>query len=216
MSYYIICPSCKQENFGTALKCINCQASLEETPRMERPPTEAEIASYQKATYEKKLMMAEEKIKTESIFKGSASNFYWIAGLSILNSLVFYLGGNFNFVLGLAFTQFVDGFAGALAKDLSGNGPLIIQIVGFIFDLIVAGVFVVFGVFANKRHKWAFIVGIVLYMIDGILFLLFKDFLSFGFHVFILVGLFSGYKSIKKLDNIQGQISINNKENNDD
>ncbi len=192
MSYYIICPSCKQENFGTALKCATCQTSLEGAPRLERPPSEVEMASFQKATYEKKLGMMEEKLKTENRFKGSASNFYWIAGLSILNSLVYYLGGNFNFVLGLAFTQFVDGFAGALAKELSGNGPLIIQIMGFILDLIVAGVFVVFGIFANKRHKWAFIIGMILYTIDGILFLLFKDFLSFGFHVFILIGLFSG------------------------
>jgi hypothetical protein len=34
--------------------------------------------------------------------------FYWIAGLSLVNSLVVVFGGNFHFVLGLGITSVVD------------------------------------------------------------------------------------------------------------
>jgi hypothetical protein len=37
-------------------------------------------------------------------------------------------------------------------------------------DVVVAGVFVLFGVFATKKHLWAFIVGMILYALDGMFF----------------------------------------------
>jgi hypothetical protein len=82
-----------------------------------------------------------------------------------------------------------------LSKDIGFAG----KVVFFMFDVFVAGVFAVFGFFAGKRHRWAFIVGMILYAIDGLLFLLIGDFLSIAFHGFALFCIFSGLKAEGRL-----------------
>ncbi len=44
--------------------------------------------------------------------------------------------------------------------------------VALLVSLLIVGCFALFGVFAYKRHTWAFIVGLILYIIDaGLLYL---------------------------------------------
>ncbi|MFO1096161.1 MAG: hypothetical protein U0992_23075 [Planctomycetaceae bacterium] len=64
--------------------------------------------------------------------------------------------------------------------------------------MFIAMVVALFGRFANKRHAWAFIVGLGLYVLDGLLFVLVGDWLSVGFHVFAGFGIFSGYVALRK------------------
>jgi hypothetical protein len=124
----------------------------------------------------------------------SAGNwFYWIAGLSLLNSAVVILGGNFHFVVGMGITAVVD----ALAKQAGSAGVVLdIMINGFI-----AGVFCLFGNFAGKGQKWAFLVGMTIYALDAFLLLAVKDVLSVGFHAYALFAIYRGYSVI-------GQLSI--------
>jgi len=115
--------------------------------------------------------------------------FYWIAGLSLINSLVVILGGNFHFVVGLGITSVVD----ALAKQAGSMGSVLdIVINGF-----VAGVFVLFGYFAVKGQKWAFLVGMALYVLDGLLLLTVKDYLSVGFHAYALFAIYRGLQAVE-------------------
>jgi len=115
--------------------------------------------------------------------------FYWIAGLSLINSLVVILGGNFHFVVGLGITSVVD----ALAKQAGSMGSVLdIVINGF-----VAGVFVLFGHFAVKGQKWAFLVGMALYVLDGLLLLTVKDYLSVGFHAYALFAIYRGLQAVE-------------------
>lgn len=123
--------------------------------------------------------------------RAGAKWFYWIAGLSMVNSIVLFTGGNFHFVIGLGITSFVDG----LAKRLGSAGSVLDMIInGF-----MAGVFVLFGTFALKAQKWAFLVGMTLYALDGLLLLRARDFLSVGFHAFALYAIHSGYKAAKQV-----------------
>lgn len=69
-----------------------------------------------------------------------------------------------------------------------------------VLDLIVVGMFILFGVFAHKRHTWAFIVGMILYALDGLIFLIGQGWLALGFHVFVLVCLFRGFKACRELN----------------
>jgi len=69
-------------------------------------------------------------------------------------------------------------------------------------NVIIAGFFVLFGFFSRKRATWAFIVGIVVYALDGLLFLLVKDFVSIGFHVFALFFIVRGLMSLMQLKKI--------------
>ena len=67
-------------------------------------------------------------------------------------------------------------------------------------DLLSAGAVVLFGVFAHKRHLWAFVVGMVLIALDGLIFLIAQDWLGVGFHVFVLYCLFRGAKACRELN----------------
>jgi hypothetical protein len=119
--------------------------------------------------------------------QAGAKWFYWIAALSMINSMVVIFGGNFHFVIGLGITSLVD----ALAKRIGSTGSVLdIIISGF-----VAGLFALFGYFAVKAQKWAFVVGMGLYLLDGVLLLGTRDFLSIGFHAYALFALYRGYKA---------------------
>jgi hypothetical protein len=138
-------------------------------------------------------------LKLQSQHKAGASWFYWIAGLSVINSIVVFVGSQWSFIVGLGITQLVDGIAMGVAQQASAQSGLLLKVMGFIFDLLIAGLFVFFGAFAAKRHTWAYVVGMVLYAFDGLIFLIVKDFLSIGFHIFALVCIYGGLQAAIKL-----------------
>jgi hypothetical protein len=119
--------------------------------------------------------------------RGGASWFFWIAGLSLINSLAALTGSNWGFILGLGVTQVID----AIAQEIGGAGPL----VGFALDLGAAGLFIGFGILARKGLAWSFVVGMILYGLDGLLFLLVGDWFGLAFHVFVLFCLFKGLQA---------------------
>jgi hypothetical protein len=129
---------------------------------------------------------------TEAQLKSGGSWFYWIAGLSLVNSIVALSGSEWGFIVGLGVTQIVD----ALGQQLQGAGKAVV----FILDLLAAGVLVLFGVFACRRHTWAFVVGMILYALDGLIFLIAQDWLGLGFHAFVLFCLFRGFKACRELN----------------
>lgn len=138
-------------------------------------------------------------LKLQMQHKSGASWFYWIAVLSVINSIVILVGSQWSFIVGLGITQLVDGIAMGVAQQASAQSGLILKVMGFIFNLLIAGLFVFFGAFARRRNTWAYVVGMVLYAFDGLIFLLVMDFLSIGFHIFALVCINSGLQASIKL-----------------
>jgi hypothetical protein len=134
--------------------------------------------------------------------KSGASWFYWIAGLSMINSIGYLFGAAFSFVIGLGFTQAVD----ELAVELGGRAPdgaTAFRVAGAAVDLLIAGLFVLFGWSAIRRRAWAFRVGIALYILDAVLFVLVKDYLAVGFHALALYGLFRGFYAHRRLAQLE-------------
>ena len=129
----------------------------------------------------------------EKQLKGGGSWFYWIAGLSLVNSVMALSGSSTRFILGLGITQIFD----ELAQGMGSGAGLAVAVV---LDLLAAAVFVLFGVFANKRHTWSFIVGMALYALDGLIYLIAQDWLGVGFHAFVLFCLFRGFKACRALN----------------
>jgi hypothetical protein len=121
--------------------------------------------------------------------KSGASWFYWIAALSLVNSISAFTGSDWRFILGLGITQFID----ALGQSIEGSGKFI----ALALDLVAAGVLVLFGVFGCKGHLWAFIVGMVLFALDGVLFLLVQDWIGVAFHAFVLYCFFRGFQACR-------------------
>jgi len=122
--------------------------------------------------------------------------FYWVAGLSLVNSFAALSGGNWGFIFGLQITQLIDHFA----RETGGNAKAI----AMALDVVVAGIFVLFGVFACRRHTWAFIVGMILYRLDALLTVFFQYWLGVAFHVWVLFSLLVGLKAALQINRTVG------------
>jgi len=124
--------------------------------------------------------------------RGGASWFYWIAGLSLVNAIVAFTGSNGRFLVGLAVPWIISLFS----RNLGSAGALIV----LALNVVAAGVFVLFGVFASKGQLWAFIVGMVLFGLDGLVLAYVSDWLSVAFHAFVLFCLYRGFSACRQLN----------------
>lgn len=131
--------------------------------------------------------------------QSSAKWFYWIAGLSVVNTLIFFFDGGVSFIVGLGITQLIEG----VVYEASIN----VRLIALVIEVLISGMFAIFGYFAFKREMWAFAVGMTLYLMDGLIFLLVNDWLSIGFHAFVLFSLFAGVRSLKKIKELEYQQS---------
>ena len=123
--------------------------------------------------------------------KSAASWFYWIAALSMINSVVALTGSAWRFILGLGITQLFDAFGSRFGSTAA--------IVALVLDAAVAGIFVLFGVFAHKGRTWSFVIGMLLFALDGVLTALLQDWLSLAFHAFVLFVMFKGLQACRVL-----------------
>ena len=116
--------------------------------------------------------------------------FYWVAGLSLVNSLASLAGQKWRFVLGLGITQLAD----ALAAH-SGRGIGVVAVL----DAVIIASFVLLGRFALQGRVWAFAVGAAIYALDGLIFLGLRDWVGVAFHVFVLVMTVRGLDAARRL-----------------
>jgi hypothetical protein len=130
--------------------------------------------------------------------KSGAYNFYWIAGLSMANAMYFAFTTKSSFAAGLGATQFLIIVFHNIAQSFP-NSAVLIQWIGLFFVFFICSVFVISGYLAVKKHRLAFIVGMILYGLDAILTLVSLDFIGFIFHLFFLWFLFSGMQALDKL-----------------
>jgi len=137
-----------------------------------------------------------ERMQLESQLQSGAGWFIWIAGLSLVTSILWHVGSGMGFIFGLGITQVIDAIAMGVSEEASNPA---ITYIALVIDVVIAGVFALFGVFAKKKQQWAFIVGMLLYVLDALIFLLVKDFLSLGVHAFALFCIFKGFKACREL-----------------
>jgi hypothetical protein len=154
------------------------------------PPGQVQITAEQKALIVQLLQK-----RTRS----GANWFFWIAGLSLINTFAAAMGSSMRFIVGLGITQIVDAL---VAQAGNPGNPLALA-----FDFVAAGIFMGFGLLCRKGLEWAFIVGMILYALDGFLFLLAKDVLSIGFHLFALYMIFKGLKAAEALRKLEPAVA---------
>lgn len=141
----------------------------------------------------------QQKLILQGRMKSGANWFYWIAGLSAVNSAIVLGGSNWHFLAGLGITDIIA----YIAQKAGSTGTVI----GIVLNALALGVFVMFGVFANKKQIWAFIVGMLFYGLDALIFLLAgPDFLSIAFHAFALFQIFKGMQAANALKELESQI----------
>src|SRR5581483_5460574 len=112
--------------------------------------------------------------------------FYWIAGLSLVNSVAAPLGQSSRLIPGLGITPLAH----------SGHGYAVVAVV----DAAVIGGFALLGRFAARGRLWAFVAGAVFYALDGLLFIGKADWwIAIGFHLFVLVMIARGFEAARRL-----------------
>jgi len=116
--------------------------------------------------------------------------FYWIAGLSLITSIVQLSGSQWGFIAGLGITQVFDAMGatmGAAGKTTSA-----------ILDVFAAVLFIGLGYFARK-HGAAFVIGLVIYALDSLIFLWVRQWIGIAFHAFVIFSIVQGYKAFRQI-----------------
>lgn len=117
----------------------------------------------------------------------SARWFWWIAGLSLINTILMNSGSQTSFVIGLGFTIMSDAFFHAFKPA------------AFLVDAVALGFFYAMGYFALRGYRWAFIVGGVVYALDAMIYLYFQDFMPLAFHAWALFSITTGAIALHRI-----------------
>ncbi len=131
----------------------------------------------------------------EKKVKSGASWFFWIASLSLLNSVMTFSGSHHSFLVGLAVTQVVDALA---QVGIAKGGPAALSYVALGLDVVVFGILVALGALSRK-YLAAYTVGIVLYALDAVLCGVFQVWEYLGFHALALFFLWRGLSALRQL-----------------
>jgi hypothetical protein len=131
--------------------------------------------------------------------------FYWIAGLSLITAIFQIAGGGLNFLVGLGATFLIAAVAGASDQQAAPETAIVIKVIAIGVCTVISAIFAGFGYFARRGHIWAYVAGMLLYLLDGLIFvgLAFLEpglLINAAFHGFVLLNLFNGCKAAWALD----------------
>ena len=129
---------------------------------------------------------------SDPIVQSAARWFWWIAGLSLINAVLFHAGSDVNFVVGLAMTTLASV---VFAKNL----PVAILLAG-----ITVGFYFLMGLYAQRQRLWAFYLGLALYTVDALIYAALKDWMSVGFHALAAFFIFKGIQQVRLLGRTAG------------
>ena len=126
-------------------------------------------------------------VPADPVIQSAARWFWWIAGLSLVNAVMFHSGSDVNFVVGLAMTTIASV---AFAQNL----PIAIALAA-----IMIGFYFLMGFHAQRRALWAFYLGLAVYALDALIYVLFQDWMSVAFHALAAFFIFKGVQRTREL-----------------
>jgi hypothetical protein len=130
-----------------------------------------------------------ERVRLDHRLNVGASWFFWIATLTFISSLVALVSKqSFGFIIGLGITQIIDSLEFSSSFITLG------------IDTLLASLFLFLGLKARKAQRWPFILGIVLYGLDTLIFLWVKDYVGLIFHAFVILGLLGGLQALNQMN----------------
>ena len=126
-------------------------------------------------------------VSADPVIQSAARWFWWIAGLSLVNAVMFHSGSDVNFVVGLAMTTLASV---AFAQNLPIAVALAAIMIGFYFLM---------GFYAQRRALWAFYLGLAVYALDALIYVLFQDWMSVAFHALAAFFIVKGVQRTREL-----------------
>lgn len=143
---------------------------------------------------------------SESVRDSGAGWFYWIAALSLLNTILILFNSTHTMSLGLGATIAVDFIGKGAAESVrSSVAVAVIRVVELVLDALILGFFVLCGTKAKRGKSWAFVAGGVVLLLDMLLVLAFHLWISAALHLWALISIYAGWNANKKLLQAQSQ-----------
>jgi hypothetical protein len=128
---------------------------------------------------------AAELTRANPMIGSGARWFWWIAGLSLVNVVMYQTESKTSFVVGLGMT---------LLSDVIFRGN---QLVGFLIDAIVIGFFVLIGWQASRGKLAAFYIGLAVYVLDALIYVRAQDWMPVAFHGLAIYFIVKGAMSLR-------------------
>lgn len=135
-------------------------------------------------------------MQLEKQHHNGANWFYWIAGLSALSSILILFGSSFISAITLGSAEFLA----AIGKEIPE-----MSVAAVIACVLILGVFALLGYLSNKGCRGAYIVGIILFVLDTLLLLWVQDFFGIAFHALALYYMIVGAVALFKLKKLVPQ-----------
>jgi len=140
---------------------------------------------------------AEQKLKLQSRMRAGAGWLMAVAIFSVLNSVLLMFDAKLHFIVGLGITHIADG-VGKVGGTAGG-------LAGLVITLIAAGAFLLFWKFAREGQPWAFLIGMILYGLDGLILLGFGLWLDLTFQAFAIFNMYKGLEALNALNRLNPQ-----------
>jgi hypothetical protein len=122
-------------------------------------------------------------------YRSGANWFYWIAALTLVTSVISLLGGGWRFFLSLEITQVID----VIALGFSESFGEATKVIAIVLDVFISAMFAGFAFLAHKRQMWAYVLGMVVFLLDALLSIVFMDFIGIIVHGFVLFMMIRGF-----------------------
>jgi len=133
--------------------------------------------------------------------------FAWVALLTIVNSVSVLLGLGWAFFLGLGVTQLVDGIVLSARQEADPSIAAVVTVVGVLIDVVVIGLVALVWWLSKRGSTKAYLVGMICYGLDGLLFLVFQDWAGLAFHAFFLVMMIKAYGQMQEYDDAKAKLA---------
>lgn len=128
----------------------------------------------------------ESTVQVSPVIINAGRWFWWVAGFSLINSIVHFAQGGINFVIGLGITQ--------VFETLFSDRPA----VSIFLDLSLVGFFWLVGTYAQRGVLAAFVIGIIVYLLDAGIYAYANDWIPVAFHAYVLYCLSKGVVTLAK------------------
>ena len=156
------------------------------------------------------IQIGQKSYEPQQVIEQAAKGSGWLAVIalfSLINSVLMLFKAKISFVIGLGATQVVDAIVSVGREQASGAVGTVMGLIGLCINLVLIGVIVTIWLLSKRGNRTAYLVGMVLYLLDGLIFLMVRDWVGVGFHAFFLFGLWGGYAFVKEFSLAQALLA---------
>jgi hypothetical protein len=135
--------------------------------------------------------------------RSGAHWFYWVSALSLVNAVSSAMGSSWGFIIGLGATQVVSAAAQGSA-NMDPEFARQVAWIGLALNIVIIAVFTLIGWLATRPSVVAFGIGIGLFALDALIFLLLGDWVGLAFHGVALFFMVTGMQAARAMKRAAG------------